>query len=338
MQKLKFAIVGCGQIAQRHARHIAAIGELVAVCDTSKEKAQALADQYAAMAFTDLDSLLESLARPDVIVICTPNGLHAQQTIRSLTKGYHVLVEKPMALTTADCSAMIAASRESGKRLFTVMQNRFNPPVQAIKRALDQHAFGKISAVQLICLWHRGREYYSNSWRGTREMDGGILFTQFSHFIDLLTWFFGEVRTLQAVTANSQHQGLIEFEDQGSAILQFETGILCTIHFSINSYGHNREGSLAITGDKGMAKIGGEYLNTIEYQQFENYKLEHVNESGPANDYGHYQGSMSNHAEVYRNLVASLQSGAPYYASAEQGLQTISLIERIYAAADRSNA
>jgi UDP-N-acetyl-2-amino-2-deoxyglucuronate dehydrogenase len=215
-------------------------------------------------------------AKPDVIVICTPNGLHAQQTIRSLTKGYHVLVEKPMALTTADCTAMIAASRESGKRLFTVMQNRFNPPVQAIKRALDQHAFGKISAVQLICLWHRGPGYYSNSWRGTREMDGGILFTQFSHFIDLLTWFFGEVRTVQAVTANSQHQGLIEFEDQGSAILQFETGILCTIHFSINSYAHNREGSLAITGDKGMAKIGGEYLNTIEYQQFENYRLEQV--------------------------------------------------------------
>ncbi len=335
MNPIRFAIIGCGRIAERHAMHIHTYGQLVAVCDIVETKAIALAEKYSADYFIKIEDLLATKSEIDVVVICTPNGLHAQHAILALQKSFHVLVEKPMALSTDDCRKMIEAALISGKQLFTVMQNRFNPPVAAVKKAIDEKAFGKISSIQLTCFWNRNNDYYNDLWKGTKDMDGGILFTQFSHFIDLLYWLFGDVKEIKSITKNANHQNAIEFEDCGAVILEFENGIIGTINFSINSFAKNREGSLAILGENGTVKVGGEYLNTVEYQGFAGYIIENFGIIGEANDYGTYKGSMSNHDKVYANLIDTLQKGTQFYASALEGLKTIEIIERIYRAAKK---
>lgn len=333
MQRIRFAIIGCGRIAERHARQIKTYGMLVAVCDVVEERAKALAEQYVVPYYLSVETLLSSPEAIDVFVICTPNGLHAQQAILALRHGYHVLVEKPMAICTEDCREMIAASLQSGKQLFAVVQNRFNPPVLAVKEALKAGWFGKVYSIQLTGFWNRNHHYYVNSWKGTKDMDGGTLFTQFSHFIDLLYWFFGEVKTIHAMAKNAAHEGVITFEDSAVVALEFANGIIGTLNFSVNSFERNREGSLTILGEKGMVKIGGEYLNTIEYSEFENGKLGNVPVSNTANDYGTYKGSMSNHDKVYENLADSLQNRKPFYACPVEGLKTVEIIERIYQSA-----
>ncbi|MEO7531028.1 MAG: Gfo/Idh/MocA family oxidoreductase, partial [Sediminibacterium sp.] len=242
-------------------------------------------------------------------------------------------VEKPMALTTSDCEKMINAAADAGKQLFTVVQNRFNPPVLAVKKAMDENAFGKISSIQITCFWNRSNAYYKDSWHGTKSLDGGILFTQFSHFIDLLYLFFGDVKAIVSFTKNADHKESIEFEDCGVVLLEFENGIIGTINFSINSFAGNREGSLTILGEKGTAKIGGEYLNTIAYAQFADYKMENIPASKEPNDYETYKGSMSNHDKVYQNIIGTLQNSRPFYANAYEALKTVDIIERIYRAA-----
>lgn len=332
METIYFAIIGCGQIAQRHARQMRVYGNLVAVCDTIPDRADALAKEYGATPYYSIEDLLEKETAVDVVAICTPNGLHAEHTIRSLHAKHHVLVEKPMSLTMEDCDIMMQSARLAGRSIFPVVQNRFNPPVLAIKNALDANAFGKISSIQLSCLWNRPPAYYEHPWHGNKEMDGGILYTQFSHFIDLLYWFFGEVKTVKAITANAAHDA-IDFEDCGAVALVFENGIIGTIHFSINGFKKNYEGSLTILGEKGTAKIGGEYLNTLEFAEFENYEPAMIPGDTAANDYGAYKGSMSNHHQVYANLVETLRNGKAFYASAYEGTKTVEIIERIYEAA-----
>lgn len=335
MGKIRFAIIGCGAIAARHAIHIKNYGELVAVCDLQEEKALAFAQQFQVSYYLRMEELLNKETHLDVVVVCTPNGLHAAQSVQALRQGYHVLVEKPMALTAVDCETMMQAAADAGKQLFTVMQNRFNPPVQAVKKLLDAGSFGQLYSVQVTCFWNRDQHYYqSSSWRGTKALDGGVLFTQFSHFIDLLYWFFGEVGTVMSVMDNMAHQSTSELEDAGAVLLRFKNGIIGTIHFSINSFQANREGSLTIAGEKGMVKIGGEYLNTIEYAVFQDAVLPALSAGAGVNDYGTYRGSMSNHEQVYQNLVATLQQGTPFYADAIDGLKTVAIIEKIYQAAN----
>lgn len=335
MEKIRFAIIGCGAIAARHAIHIKNYGELVAVCDLQEEKALAFAHPFQVPYYLTMEELISSESTIDVVVICTPNGLHASQSVQALRQGHHVLVEKPMALTVADCETMLQAAAAAGKQLFTVMQNRFNPPVQAIKKLLDAGSFGQIYSVQVTCFWNRDQHYYqSSSWRGSKAMDGGILFTQFSHFIDLLYWFFGEVDTVMSVMDNMAHQSCSELEDVGGVVLRFKSGIIGTIHFSVNSFQTNREGSITISGEKGMVKIGGEYLNTIDYAEFQDAVLSVLPAGADVNDYGTYRGSMSNHDQVYQNLVATLQKGTPFYADTMDGLKTVAIIEKIYQAAN----
>ncbi len=335
MEKIRFAIIGCGAIAARHAIHIQHYGVLVAVCDLLEEKALAFANQYRVPYYLTMEELISRETTIDVVVICTPNGLHATQSVQALQKGYHVLVEKPMALTKTDCETMMQAAAEAGKQLFTVMQNRFNPPVQAVKKLLDAGSFGQLYSVQVTCFWNRNQSYYQqSSWRGTQKMDGGILFTQFSHFIDLLYWFFGEVDTVMSVMDNMAHQTTSELEDVGAVVLRFKNGIIGTIHYSVNSFQTNREGSITISGEKGMVKIGGEYLNTIDYSVFQDTVLPVLPGGAGVNDYGTYRGSMSNHDQVYQNLMATLQLGSPFYADTMDGLKTIEIIEKIYLTAN----
>ena len=328
--KVKFAIIGCGRIAQRHAEHINNKGVLVAVCDVIKEKADEIGKKYNAKSYYSLEELLRSEKEIDVVSICSPNGLHAEHAIKSLQSGIHVLCEKPMAINVYDCGEMIKAAEKTNKRLFAIKQNRFNPPVEAVKNALDEGRLGKIYSVQLSCFWNRNPDYYQNSWKGTMKLDGGTLYTQFSHFVDLLYWMLGDVRNVNAMMANYNHKGIIEFEDTGVVILEFYNGAIGTINYTVNSFGKNMEGSLTIFGEKGTVKIGGQYLNELEYQNIEGYRIENLPEGNKANNYGNYQGSMSNHDKVYDNLIEVLRNGASISTNSFEGLKTVEIIEKIY--------
>lgn len=333
MTRIKFALIGCGRIAERHAAHITSNGVLVAVCDIVQAKADALASAWGAKAYCDIDELLLNETGVEVVAVCTPNGLHATHSMKVLQAGMHVICEKPMAIKTSDCRKMIKAAELSGKNLFVVKQNRFNPPIQAVKKLLEEGRLGQVYSIQLNCFWNRDPPYYHNSWKGTMALDGGTLFTQFSHFIDLLYWMFGDIKEVQAVLNNYAHQGIIEFEDTGMAILEFESGVTGTLNYTVNSHRKNMEGSLTIFGEKGTVKIGGEYLNRIDYQSIEGYIIENLPEDRGANQYGSYQGSMSNHDKVYENLVKFLLHQEPVYINSLEGMKTVEIIERIYKSA-----
>jgi predicted dehydrogenase len=339
MGKINFAIIGCGRIAQRHAEHINNNGNLVAVCDIATAKADLLAEKYNAKAFYSIEEMLNSdNLNIDVVAVCSPNGLHAIHSIKSLRSGYHVICEKPMATNASDCGDMIQEAEKANKRLFAIKQNRFNPPVAAVKQIIDEGKLGQIYSVQLSCFWNRNEDYYKDSWKGTQDMDGGTLFTQFSHFVDLLYWMIGDVRNAYALTGNFAHKSIIDFEDTGVVALEFNNGALGTINYTVNSYGKNMEGSLTIFGEKGTVKIGGQYLNELEYQNIEGFMIENLPRGNTANNYGAYQGSMSNHDKIYENLVDVLTNDGVITTNAFEGLKTVEIIQKIYNSAQKLNS
>lgn len=335
MSKIQFAIVGCGRIAQRHAEHISTLASLAAVCDIKRQRADELAAKYNCRAYGSIDELLAHERSVNVVSICTPNGLHAEHTIKALRAGKHALCEKPMALRVADCRRMIEEEERSGNKLFVVKQNRFNPPIAALKKVVDEGRLGRIVDVQLNCFWNRTDAYYKESdWKGSIDLDGGTLFTQFSHFIDLLIWMVGDIETVHVLTGNFLHQSTIDFEDTGVIALGFTNGALGTINYTVNSFKKNMEGSISLFGEKGTVKIGGQYLNALEYQCIDGYEIKNVAHSAPANDYGFYQGSMSNHDKVYQNVLDVLMNNDAIATSSLEGLKTVEVIERIYSQAN----
>lgn len=337
---LHFALIGCGNIATEHAMQITRVGVLVAVVDINLAKAKKLGDQYEVPFFDTTSALYAAVSKLDVVVIATPNGLHAQQAVEAMQAGCHVLVEKPIALTAQAIDQMQEVSAQTKKQIFSVMQNRFNPPVKLIHTLLQEQVLGKIEHVQVNCFWHRPAAYYTNSWHGTMALDGGTLFTQFSHFIDLLCWLFGKVQSIQAQFKNTAHQGIIEFEDEGNIQIEFESGIKASMDYSVNEPNANREGSLTIFSSKGIIKAGGAYLNTFEYDIKDKVlsaklqmQVDTINkEPNTPNDYGYYKGSMRNHHLVYDSLKNTLLSQTAYYTTVEEAKNTISLINLIYQA------
>jgi len=333
--QLSFALVGCGRIGQRHAEHIRNFGELVAVCDVDAKKAQQLATINSCKSYTSLDELLEKEKGIQVVSICTPNGLHAEHSIKALHAGFHVLCEKPMAISVYDCGRMIDAAEKANRRLFIVKQNRYNPPVVEVKRIIDLGLLGKLYSVQLNCFWNRNNEYYTGSdWKGTKLLDGGTLYTQFSHFVDLLYWIIGDVKNVNgAVMSNKSHQDIIEFEDTGMATLEFYNGVIGSLNYTVNSFKKNMEGSLTIFGEKGTIKIGGQYLNELDYQHIDNYEIKDLPAGNPPNSYGKYQGSMSNHDKVYQNVNDVLLKGGVIATNGFEGLKTVEIIDKFYSSA-----
>lgn len=327
----RFAIIGCGRIAQRHAEHIDRLGSLTAVCDIIPEKAEALAVKYRASAYSGIEEFLQAIqGKTDVVAVCSPNGLHARHTVRALQTGFHVLCEKPMALTVQDCGEMINAAERANRRLFIVKQNRFNPPVAAVKNVIDSGKLGKIYSVQLNCFWNRNEEYYRNSWKGTKDLDGGTLFTQFSHFVDLLYWMIGDIKEVHGYLGNFHHKGIIEFEDTGVISLRFYSGAVGTINYTVNSHDSNMEGSLTIFAEKGTIKIGGQYLNELEYQSIGGFRIDNLPPGNPPNNYGKYLGSMSNHDKVYQNVIEVLGGNGIIATNGFEGLKTVEIIDKIY--------
>lgn len=329
--KKSFAIVGCGRIGRRHAEQIARVGKLAAVCDIVYESATELAQQYQANSYISLQAMLQNEPDVELVSICTPNGLHAEHSIACLRAGKHVLCEKPLSIHLHDAQQMIAEAQEADRKLFVVKQNRYNPPVVAVKQLLNEDKLGKILSLQINCFWNRPNSYYANSWRGTRSLDGGALYTQFSHFIDLLYWFLGDVKTVHSFLKNYEHR-VLEIEDTGVVILEMLNGAIGTLNFTVNSYQKNMEGSITLFGEKGTVKIGGQYLNELEYQSIKDVTIENLPAGNPANGYGYYQGSMSNHDKVYQNLIKALDDPNHEFVSAIEGMKTVAIIEKIYAA------
>jgi predicted dehydrogenase len=261
--------------------------------------------------------------------------LHAQHAIQSLQAGFHVLCEKPMALHVKDATEMIEVAKRNGRQLFVVKQNRYNPPVMAIKKALDENRLGKVFSLQLNCFWNRDASYYKDSWKGTQHLDGGTLYTQFSHFIDLLYWMIGDIKMVDALMSNYAHKGIIEFEDTGVVLMEFENGAIGTLNYTVNSFSKNMEGSLTLFAENGTVKIGGQYLNELEYQDIKDYCIGDLPAGNKANNYGTYVGSMSNHDKVYDNVIDVLKNNAPITTTAAEGLKTVEIIEKIYRTATR---
>ncbi len=305
--------------------------ELVAICDLRDEANSGLPDGVAF--YYHLETLL-AMEQVDVLCVCTPNFLHEPHTIAALQAGVHVVVEKPMALSTDECDCMIAAAVLAGKTIFAVKQNRYNPPVREVKKLIDSGRLGQIFMVQVNCFWNRGDAYYAESdWRGKKKKDGGCLFTQFSHFIDILYYLNGTIASVAGTIHNYSHQHNTEVEDTGSFSMKAENGAIVNFNFTTCAYQKNMEGSITLFAEKGTVKIGGQYLNTIEYQQLEGEALPEINISAKSNDYGLYQGSMSNHDKVIKNVVDVLQHNDTIMTTAEEGREVVHIIEQMYFAA-----
>lgn len=328
IRPLNFGLVGCGKIAPRHAREAIKYGRLQAVCDIIPEKARQLAEIYSSSAYYDLDEMLEKETSLDVLVICTPNGLHATQGMAGLNKGLHILCEKPLCIQKKDGEDLIRLAEKMQKKAFVVKSTRYNPILIALKKELEQNRWGQIYSFQLNCFWNRPPAYYENSWRGT-VLDGGTLYTQFSHYIDALLWLLGDVKNCSGFRNNLCHKDSILSEDTGVASLEMKNGIIGGLNWSVNSYQQNMEVSLTLLAEKGSLRIAGEYMNKIEYQSTESEISSHdlVN---AANDYGFYKGSMSNHDKVYENLVKALDDPSHPFTDAAEGLRTVEAIELIY--------
>lgn len=334
MEPVKFAVVGCGHIGKRHAEMIARHPEaaLVALIDV-KEKTGLTIDQYDVPFFENLDAFLQSGIETDVINIATPNGLHATQALQSLQANKHVVIEKPIALNKADAEKIIFKSLHAHKHVFAVMQNRYSPPSAWIKELIDSGRLGKIFMVQLNCYWNRDARYYKgDTWHGTKEQDGGTLFTQFSHFIDILYWLFGDIENIQSRLHSFNHQSLTDFEDSGTVTFDLCSGGMGCLNFSTSVWDKNMESSITIIAENGSIKIGGQYMDKIEYCHVEDYTVPELAPTNPGNDYGAYKGSAANHNFIIQNVIDVIRSRSTITTNALEGLKVVDIIERIYAA------
>ena len=329
----QFAVVGCGKIAERHAQHIRNVGQLKAVCDIVPDRADGLARQYGCAAYYSIDDLLSAEKDIDIVSVCSPNGLHAEHSIKSLQSGKHVLCEKPLCLSSVAAWQMIDTAYLSRKKLFVVKQNRYNEPVQLVKDLLEENGLGAIYSFQINCFWNRPQQYYTGDWKGSKYLDGGILYTQFSHFVDLLYWLLGDVARVKGFTCNAAKRSHMEIEDSGVAVIHLKSGAIGNLNYTINSFDKNLEGSFAIFGEKGSVKIGGQYLNTLEWFQVRDRAQPIVEKAEGPNEYGFYQGSMSNHHKVYADLIRSIDGNGSLL-QAKDAIKTIEIIEKIYAASE----
>jgi len=333
-RKIKFAVVGCGSIGKRHIAVIdaEAKAELVALCDNNLPIAEKLSALYNNVPVYQDYSRLLAETDADIISICTPHGLHAPMTIEAARAGKNILVEKPMALLPEDCIQMIEEARRNQVELFVVKQNRYNKPIALTKKALDEKRLGRIFMVQCNVLWNRHQDYYQqSSWRGSKELEGGALHTQVSHFIDLLIWWFGDLTEAKTIMDTLNHD--IEIEDCGVSALRFNSGVIGSLIWTTCVYNNNYEGSITIIGEKGTIKIGGKYLNEIEFWDVQSYPLpENISFNDLPNNYGKYQGSSSNHDKAVQNIIGHLLNERHMVVEGDEGMKTIDAIEVIYKA------
>jgi UDP-N-acetyl-2-amino-2-deoxyglucuronate dehydrogenase len=328
---IRVALVGCGRISQTHFDAIRAVDgvDLVAVCDVVEQRAREAGEQNGVPWFTAYPKMLADVAS-DAITICTPSGLHPQHGILAARAGKHVICEKPMAIALAAADELVHACDEHDVHLFVVKQNRLNPSVQLVKRALDKGRFGRIYLANTTVRWTRPQEYYDQApWRGTWEFDGGAFMNQASHYVDLIQWLVGPVESVVAKTATLARR--IETEDTGIAVLKFRSGALGVIEVTMLTYPKNLEGSLTILGEKGTVRIGGTAVNKIEHWVFaepdEDDVLVGQAATNPSSVYGF------GHAGYYRNVLAVLRGEAAPETDGRAGRKSLELILGIYESA-----
>jgi len=331
-RKIKFAIVGYGHIGKRHAAMVLnnPDSELVAVVDNNPKQFSGSENEGIAF-FESLDALLDGKVDFDVLSIATPNGLHEQQAIKGLHSGHHVVIEKPMALTKAGCERIIFESLHQHRQVFCIMQNRYSPPSIWLKEIVEKKLLGDIYMVQINCYWNRDDRYYiPGNWHGTKQFDGGTLFTQFSHFIDIMFWLFGDIKNISGKFANFNHKQLTEFEDSGFIHFDFVNGGMGSLNFSTSIWNRNLESSITIIAEKGTVKVGGQYMNEVQTSLIKDYTMPVLAPSNPPNDYGPYKGSAANHHYIFQNVVNVLKGNEPITTNALEGLKVVEIIEKIY--------
>ncbi|HEX5149920.1 MAG TPA: Gfo/Idh/MocA family oxidoreductase [Parafilimonas sp.] len=335
MNIIKFAVVGCGHIGKRHAQIIAEHpqAKLTALIDI-KQASELNIHAFNIPFFSSLNNFFQSAIETDVIIIATPNGLHAQQAIECLQHDKHVVIEKPMALHAKDAQDIVDAAMKYQKQVFIVKQNRYSPPVAWLKKEIvDKNILGRIYSVQMNCFWNRDERYYTkDTWHGTKDMDGGTLFTQFSHFIDIFYWLFGDIGNITSTMRSFNHKHLTMFEDSGIVTFDFGDSSLGCLNFSTAVWDKNFESSLTIIGENGTIKIGGQYMDKLEYCHIKNYVMPVLQSSHKENDYEGYKGSANNHAYVIQNVIDVLHNKTAITANATEGMKVVDIIERIYKA------
>ena len=333
-QKIKFSVIGCGHIGRRHIEIIRNNPEceLVAVCDI-KPIEELQIDLNNISFFSSLDDLLNSDINYDVLCIATPNGLHEEQAVKGIKADKHIVIEKPMALTKAGCEHIIYESLHKHKLVFCVMQNRYSPPSVWLKELLLKNILGKIFMVQINCYWNRDDRYYKkNNWHGTKDLDGGTLFTQFSHFIDIMFWLFGDIKNIQSKLNDFNHSHLTDFEDSGFISFDFVKEGMGCLNFSTSVWNSNLESSITIIAENGTVVVGGQYMNEVEVCNIKNYQMPELKPSNPPNEYGQYKGSAANHHYIFENVLNVLKGRGSITTNALEGLKVVEIIERIYSA------
>ncbi len=330
--KVKFAVIGAGHIGKRHAEMIMRNpdAELVAISDILPAEKLGL-ENYPVPYFNSAEALFNSGLEFDVVNVCSPNGLHASHSILSLENKKHIVCEKPMGLSKAECEQVIYTALRVSRQVFCVMQNRYSPPSVWIKDVIEKQLLGDIFMVQLNCYWNRDERYYKkDTWKGSADLDGGTLFTQFSHFIDIMFWLFGDIKDIQGNFNDFNHADLTAFEDSGLVSFNFVNGGMGSLNYSTSVWDKNLESSITIIGKKGSIKIGGQYMNEVEHCHIENYQMPELAPANPANDYGHYKGSAANHHYVIQNVIDTLKGRTSATTNALEGLKVVEIIERIY--------
>src|SRR5436190_10178872 len=262
-EKLRFGIVGCGVIGPVHAEAITSLpdAQLVSVVDINPQQAQKLANQYGATHYTQLQHMLDSES-VDVVIICTPSGLHGELACQVMRSGRHVIVEKPMEITREALDEMLRVQQTTGVKLAVISQHRFDPASQQVHELVEEKAFGRLVLGNAIVPWWRSQEYYdSGDWRGTWELDGGgVLMNQTIHSIDLLQWLMGPVKSVVGYTDTLVHR--METEDVAVAVLRFANGALGTISATTGAY-PGASTRIEIYGDKGSALIEDDHLSYL---------------------------------------------------------------------------
>jgi len=331
-KKLKFGIIGHGHIGKRHGIMISnnPEAELIAVCDIRPREELGLED-FSGNFYSSHEDMLASEPELDVVTVATPNGLHQAHAIKVLEAGKHVVIEKPMALTKAGCESILFKALQMSKQVFCVMQNRYSPPSVWLKEIIEEGLLGKIFMVQVNCYWNRDDRYYKpGGWKGTADMDGGTLFTQFSHFVDIMFWLFGDIVDIEGKFSDFTHAHSTTFEDSGMVNFRFKNGGMGCINYSTAVWNQNLESSLTIVAEKGSVKVGGQYMNEVEICNIEGYEMPELPESNPPNDYGYYKGSAANHIYVFENVIETLSGQTSISTNALEGLKVVEIIEQIY--------
>ncbi len=327
MKTIQFAIVGLGMIGKRHKQHITdnPYANLVAVCDIRSRDDIELESEIPL--YTTIADMLTAHPEIEVVSVTTPNGLHADMAIEIMKSGRCPIIEKPIALSVSDAKRILETSNKTGKTFFPVMQNRYSPPSVWLKEIMRDNKLGELCMVEVNCFWNRDSRYYKpGHWHGTADMDGGVLFTQFSHHVDILLWILGgTVKIEHASMDNLTHQGVTPFADNG--VISFRHGkTIGSFNFSTSAWNRNMESSITILGSKGYIKIAGQYMDTVVECNIENYEMPELSPCNTPNDYGGYKGSAANHVYVIDNIVKSLNGLEQQHVSKEEALHVIEFI------------